>query len=163
MNIAEIIMSRYDSDDFKSDYAANLSESFHNNEGDILNILYSLFNVANHETGEYFDFDLFVEKETIQKVYDYIKENIEEFIEDFSGYYVGYTSLASVSFGEQEEQLTGLSNHRTGKDYTLPYLKKAFDEAGYVIHGDYAYMVADGGLHVDLCNCKDEINEILNK
>jgi len=161
MNLAQSFINRYESEDFKSDYYQVLFEQFSNNEGDVLKRIYDLFNVSDYETEQYFIFEGHVSKETCKKVYDFITENFDLFVKDFRGYYVGCTSLESVSFGEQEEQLSGLYNHTTGKNYGIRYLKKLFSNNDYYVSGDLAYYNLSGGLHVELCNMADEINEIL--
>jgi len=107
-----------------------------------------------------------INQDTAEKVYQYILDNIEDFVSEFYNYYTGGTDLESVPYGEIEEQLTGIHNHKTGKDYTLPYLRKVFDQAGYYVSGDYAYYnMSSEGLYIDMLAekipilvelCKDE-------
>ena len=103
-----------------------------------------------------------MDKGDCKKIYDFIYENFEEFTTDFNGCYVGATSLDSISFGEQENQLEGIYNHKTGKDYTIPYLKKIYDESGfYISDSNYAYYNTDAGLHIDLLNNVELLNDFI--
>jgi len=164
MNIAQQIKSYYDSEDFKSNYFELLAEDFGNNEGDILNRIIDLFNVSNYETEKSLSNWFVINREQSKLIYDFIFENLETFSSNFSGYYVGYTSLCSVEMGEQEEQLEGLYNHKTGKDYTLPYLRKVFYNEGFCINDsnpNYAYYIVSRGLHIDLLNNAADLNEFI--
>lgn len=163
MNIANRIKEHYESDDFKSLYADFLEQDFANNEADIINRIQDLFNITRYETRNYFEsFTTYVDKPTAKKIYDFIAENLENHIRDFSNYYVGSTSLGSITFGEQEEQLDGLHNHKTGKPYDIKYLRKAFEAADFYVdyERNYAYLdLTDTGLHIELCT--PELNEYL--
>lgn len=163
MNLAQVFIERYESEDFKGDYLQVLHEQFHNNEADIVGRIYELFNVSNYETENYFDFSGYVSKKKCKNIFDFVGENFDEFVKDFSGYYVGCSSLGSVEFGEQEEQLCGIYNNQTKKDYGIKYLKKLFSDNGYYVSGEYAYYIIGGGIHVELCNMSKEINEILKE
>lgn len=161
-NIAQRIIEGYESDNFKSDYFAVLSETFHNERGVIINRIIDKFNVSNYETEQALSNWFVIDRTQAKKIYDFINENLSDFTKDFSGYYVGYTSLESVSFGEQEEQLSGLRNHKTGNDYTLPYLRKVFSDAGYYVNeSDYAYYNLQKGLYVDLLGNTELLNDFL--
>ena len=147
MTIAERIQSYYEHVDFISNYAMYLFE-------DTSDVKNRIADIAQKE----YDFEkmygcnLFLKDEHIEQIYEYILENEEEFTGNMNNYWVGDTCIASITYGEQEEQLTGLRNHRTGKDYTLPYLRKCFDEAGYYVNGDYAYYDLSGnGIRIDMC------------
>lgn len=163
LNIAERIKEGYDSKDFKTDYFACLAESFSNNKGDIIKRIIDLFNVSNYETQKYLSNWFVIDRDQAKKIYQFIDENLESFTTGFNSCYVGYTSLESVNYGEQEEQLTGLHNHKTGKDYSLPYLKNVFEKAGYYINGsNYAYYdLSSHGQYVDLLHNAKELNEFL--
>ena len=124
MNIAKRILSRYESEDFKNNYLEVLSETYHDNEHEIIKRIENLFNISNYETERYLSNHRFITRQEAKKIYDTIKDNFEEFVSDFSGYYVGYTSLDSVSFGEQEEQLEGIYNRKTGTITVQNSLKK---------------------------------------
>jgi hypothetical protein len=162
--IAERCKAHYESSDFEGNYFECLSESFGNNEGDIINRIIDLFNVSNYETEKALSNHLVINREQAKKIYDFIWDNLESFSSRFNGYYVGYTSLESVEFSEQEEQLTGLYNHKTGKEYNVIYLRKVFNEAGYCINDsdkNNAYYIVSGGLHIDLLNNVKDLNEFI--
>ena len=147
-NLAESCISYYKHEDFKADYLQILFELMHESEDEIIN---KIIHIAKDEY--YFEQDngcyVDLSKEQAKRIFDYITENIEEFSSSYSTYYVGDLSLEFVSFGEQEEQLTGF------EDYDLKELKEGFDNAGYVINGDYAYMDLSGsGLIVELIASK---------
>lgn len=161
MNIAQCFIERYESEDFKSSYTDCLMQTFGSNEGDIINRIQELFNISNYETKQYFEHTKYVDNKKAGEIYEYILNNIGDFIRDFNGYYVGYTSLESVAFGQIEEQLTGLYNYKTGRDYNLNYLKKCFENEGFYISGDYTYYNVEGGLHVELCNNLEDIKKIV--
>ena len=134
MNIAQKIKDHYESDDFKDNYAIILFED----RSAVVERIHNI--IAN----EYY----FEKKYKFRKYY--ILDNLEEFTTVFNGFYVGHTSIDSVQFGEQEEQLEGLRNHATNKNYTLPYLKKIFEKEDFYVHNNYAYMDLQGGMHVDM-------------
>lgn len=160
MNIAQSIISYYDSKDFKNSYSSVLFEQFNDSEQDIINRIIDLFNVSNYETEKYLSNHKIINRDQSKLIYDFISENIELFIKSFNNYYVGYTSLDSISFGEQEEQLTGLYNHKTGKDYNINYLKKLFEKEGFYVSREYAYYdLSSSGLRIELIN--NELNEFL--
>ncbi len=162
MNIAQRLIERYDSKDFKKNYSQLLYESFANNEGDKINRIIDLFNVSNYETQKSLDNWFNIDREQAKKIFDFITENFEDFTTNFNGYYVGYTSLESISFGEQEEQIEGLYNHKTKKPYNLSYLKKIFDKEGYYVNNqNYAYYNLDKGLHIDLLRAPNLLNDFL--
>ena len=165
MNVAEITIERYDNC-LAVDYAQILFEEYSNNEHEIIKRIQDLFNIQNYETEKYYGHTKYVSKEKCKEIYDLINEDIESFFHQFSGYWVGSTSLESVAYGEQEEQLSGWYNSRTKKDYTLPYMKKVFSDAGFVVNGDLAYMdFSSSGIHIDLINAefKDRIVAILER
>lgn len=152
MNIAQQQQYYFDSDDFKGMYFDTLFETFGDNENDVINRILTLFNVSNYETEQLSNHKI-IDRLQAKKIYDFIVENFEQFVRSFSNYYVGYTSLESRSFGEQETQLTDWYNHKTGKSYSVKYLKKVFDKEGFFVSGDYAYYdLTSRGLHVDLLN-----------
>lgn len=163
-NIAESCKAYYETSDFESNYADFLYESFSNSKGDMINRIIDLFNVSNYETQKELSNWKVITREQATAIYNFIADNCSEFTTSFNGYYVGYTSLDSISFGEQEEQLTGLYNRKTGKPYSLPYLRKIFKDADYCINDsspDYAYYIVSGGLHIDLLGNKESLNEFI--
>jgi len=147
MNIAESIKSHYETEDFKSNYSECLFQDNHAIKERIKN-----YCANSYEFFKFYGYNHYFSTKAIDVIYDTILDNIEEFTKDFNGYYVGFTSLDSVSFGEQEEQLTGIYNHNTGKEYSLKYLKSIFEKEDYVINDNYAYYNLDGGIHIDLLN-----------
>ncbi len=160
MNIADRVKAYYESDDFKGMYLDVLHETFAYSEADIIERILRLFNVSNYETENYLSNHKIIDRKQAKLIYDFIYNDLETFVRDYSNYYVGYTSLDSVSFGEQEEQLEGLYNHKTKKEYTLPYLKKVFANDFYVSDNGCAYYdLSDSGLHVELIS--EELNEFL--
>ena len=139
-NIALRTKWYYETDSFKEEYARILHENFGNEEHHIKETIQTIVKL---------EWNIRPNKEETQQMYDYIYENFEDFIQDFRNYYVGQNSLASVSFGEQQEQLTGIRNYRTGKTYNLPYLRRIFDEEGFTVIGNYAYYdMTSEGLHI---------------
>lgn len=160
MNIADRIKAYYETDDFKGNYMEVLYETFANDENDIIERISTLFNVSNYETEKYLSNHKTIDRKQAKLIYDFIYDDLESFVSDYNNYYVGYTSLESVSFGEQEEQLEGLYNNKTGKEYNISYLKKVFANDFYVSDNGYAYYNLSGsGLHVELINNK--LNEFL--
>ena len=161
MNVAQKTISYYDSKDFKGNYLDQLHENYQNNEATIVNRIIDLFNVSNYETQKYLTNWLNIDRDQAKKIYTFIDENFEDFTTSFNGCYVGYTSLESVQFGEQEEQLD-FTNHKTNKPYKLSYLKKIFDKEGFYINDrNYAYYNLDKGLHVDLLRASKLLNDFL--
>lgn len=159
MSIVDRIKAHYESDDFKSGYLEVLFETFADDENDIINNILRLFNISNYETETYLSNHKIIDRKQAKLIYDFIYNDLESFVSDFSNYYVGYTSLCSVSFGEQEQQLEGLYNNKTGKEYNISYLKKVFANDFYVGDNGYAYYTVSGGLHVELIN--ESLNEFL--
>jgi hypothetical protein len=160
MNIADIVKDYYESDDFKGRYLEALYESFVDRENEIIDNILRLFNVSNYETEKYLSNHKQIDRKQAKLIYDFIYDDLESFVSGFRGHYVGYTSLDSVSFGEQEEQLEGLYNHKTDKEYNMSYLKKVFSKDFYVSDNGYAYYdLSDSGLHVELIS--NELNDFL--
>lgn len=159
MNIAQSIKSRYESEDFKSNYAINLLEDKSAVEFRIKQIVQHEYNFERR-----YGYNMILTDEQCEKVYNYILENIEEFTSDFNSYYVGDTSIDSVSFGEQCEQLEGLINHKTNKPYKTSYLKEVFENEDFYVSKGYAYYdLSDSGVHIDLLNSEIPILEELKK
>jgi hypothetical protein len=145
MKKTEAILQHYESEDFKSNYAHALLERFHDNEGDILNRIQEIFNIRNYEVNNFYGETVFIDRDTARKIHEFIAENFEEFIDTFSSYYVGYTSLDSVSYGEQHEQIEEEE-------------REEFEEAGFIVNDSDKtsayYDMSANGLHVDLINEK---------
>ena len=161
LNIAQRCKEYYENDDFINNYRQLLFEMYNENEGDVIN---SIIEIIQHEY--YFEkrygFNKLITKEQAKVIYDYISNNFELFESTMSNYYVGHGCLESVDFGEQEEKLIGLYNHRTGKDYTMKYLRYIFNKEDYTINRDYAYYNLSGdGIQVNLLH--GDLSDILNK
>jgi len=162
MNIAQRILAHYESPDFKNTYGEILAETFANDKADMVKRIFDLFNVSNYETEKYLSNWFFIRREQAEKIYEFIFDNFEAFTKDFSSYYVGCTSLDSVAFGEQEEQLTGIYNARTKKEYSLKYMQKVFEENDFYVNGKYAYYdMSSQGLHIDLLGNIELLNNFL--
>jgi hypothetical protein len=161
-NIAQRTLEYYDSRDFKNNYREQLDENFHNDKDVIIDRIQELFNVRYYEVEKQLSNRFYIDRANAKKIYDFIYDNIDSYVRRFNSHYVGYTSLCSVSFGEQEEQLSSLRNHKTGKDYTKQYLRKVFDEAGFYVSGDHAYHdLTSHGMHIDLLKQPNLLNEFL--
>ena len=77
----------------------------------------------------------------------------------FNGYWVGPYCLGSISFGEQEVQLEGITNHRTGREYTARYLCQVFQDEGFCVSdcGRYAYLdLSHEGVYIDFRDFEKE-------
>lgn len=163
-NIAERCLAYYDHKDFKDNYSYVLFESFNNDEADMINRIIDLFNVSNYETQKELSNWKIIDRKQAKEIFDFINVNFEQFTDSFKSYWVGDTSLDSISFGEQEEQLEGLYNYKTSKPYSVKYLRRIFDAAGYYVSEkrDYAYYdISSDGLHIDLLKGKELLNQFL--
>jgi hypothetical protein len=162
MNIAEKIQSYYSSDDFKDNYTSCLFENFHNDRDIIEQRIWDLFVISNYETEKYLTNYFSINKMDAIKIFDFISENFNSFLGDMVNNYVGCCSLGSISFGEQYEQLDGLRNHKTGKNYTVKYLKHIFNKAGYYVRNNSAYYdLSSNGLQVNLLGSIELLNGFL--
>ena len=155
MNIAERIRGYYDHEDFKGNYGEMLVEQLKTDEATIIERIIEIGKYSCHFNLKYGE-NFVMTPEQAKQIYDYILGNFEDFIKNFSSYYVGDNSLGGIAFGEQEEQLKELFNNLTGKNYTMKYLKRIFDEEGfYVSNSDWNkncayYDLSDTGIHVDM-------------
>lgn len=157
-NIAKRFIDYYEHEDFISNYVWVLAEIFNDNKETIIETIIDSISM------KYSDFDghaLLLTEKQAGDIYQYINDNFDDFVTPYNGYYVGHTCLESCEFGEQEEQLTGIYNHKTGKDYSLQYLKRICDEEGFYVSGDYAYYNLDGGIYIELDNGKCPLLEEL--
>lgn len=150
--IAQRILNYYDSEDFKSNYISCMLEARNEWNERVKKI-----------TKEQFELNL--TDEQIEKVCEAIYENVDDYISDYSNYYVGHCCVDAVSFGEQEEDLSSITNNRTGRDYTKNYLIKSFDKAGFVVnkseYGVLAYYDMSGeGLRITIT--EEQVRAILN-
>lgn len=147
MNIAEQITAYYDTQEYQNNWSIYLLEDGDAVQDRIKNICqtYEFEQMYGHIL------NLNSEPEIVEQIYLYILENIEEFTTTFNSYYVGYSSIDSITFGEEEENLKELINPRTEKPYSLQYLKNIFNEVGWMINGHMAYLdMTSGGVHVDM-------------
>ena len=159
-NIAVRVKSYYESKDFLDMYKDQLYEQYHYNKGDIISRIFDLFMIQNYETESKLENFKPITIEQAKQIYQLIYDNLELFTDTFKSYYVGYTSLESVSFGEQEEELDNVYNHMTKKKYTIKYLKRIFGEEGFYVskNSNYAYYdLSSHGLHIDLLNNHESI------
>jgi hypothetical protein len=150
LTTAQRMVEYYSTNDFKGNYADCLKESFYYNRDVIINRIEEYFNLSNYETQKYLKNWFKIDSKQAQLIHDFIYENLEDFIDDFRGAYVGPTSLDSVSFGEQEEEIN--------EDE-----KQQFEDAGFYVNDrNYAYYdLSYDGLHVDLLNDIQKLDNFL--
>ena len=147
-SIAETCLNYYEHRDFIGNYAEFLMEDKHAVQNRIQEA------VKDYDFEKIYGTTLDLSNEDAEKVYEYILENIEEYTTTFNGYWVGSGSLDSISFGEQQEQLTGFTNEQ-GEEIKPADLVEEFEEAGFVVNGDSAYYdMSSQGVHVDLLGGK---------
>lgn len=160
MNIAQKIIQYYESEDFRNNYLDTLLE-------DIETAKYQLNEMQNTVEWDVYFGNLRLTKEQQLRLIDFMRENYEDFIGTFSGYYVGSLVVDSVAYGEQCEQLTDIRNHRTNKPYTKRYLKYIFDKEGLTVDNkvEYAYYDMSGeGIYLTLRNTTlEQLKDIINK
>lgn len=134
MTKAESVLEYYDSEDFKDNYVSVLREVF------FYTPFENIKNVVNNSVRvhRYYGANIYLDNEDVQKIKKYIEENFESFISDFNGYHVGDSSLTSISFGEQQEEIT------------LCQIED-FEKNGFVSNDGIAYYdMASRGIHVDI-------------
>jgi len=152
MNVAQSIQNYYEHEDFKGNYIFALMENIDTEQAvnriiEIISMEYYTYRPTNTA--------LILTNEQALEVLEYVIDNIDLFIRDMNNYYVGSSSIDSISFGEQEEQLEGLWNSRTRQPYSLKYLKHIFDQEGYYISGEYAYYdLSSSGVYIELFNAE---------
>ena len=129
----ESIIAYYNSDDFADCYVQCLME-----QADSSFIPDTIKKICENE------FDIALSTSESEKIFDYIYDNLEDFIEKFSNYYVGYCCVDSISFGEQEEDLTCIYNPETGENYELSEIEKIYDDAGFYVNEGMAYLDLSG-------------------
>lgn len=158
MNIAQNIIQYYESEDFRNNYLDTLLE-------DIETAKYQLNEMQKTVEWDVYFGNLRLTKEQQLILIDFMRENHEDFIGTFSGYYVGSLVVDSVAYGEQCEQLTDITNYRTNKPYTKRYLKYIFDKEGFSVIDNYAYYDMSGeGIYLTLRNTTlQELKDIINK
>lgn len=147
MTLAERILEYYEHEDFRNNYAEHLLED----RSRAIERIKEFCRDKYGDVSEYYGIHIWLTDEQAEEILDYIIDNADEFTDTYRSYYASSTCIDSVSYGEQCEQLTEIYNPQTGKSYSLPYLKKAFEEAGYMVDGKYAYMDLSGeGVYIDL-------------
>ena len=92
----------YNSEDFKSEYAMWLLE-------DLDSVVDRLVDISKREWDIIEDLPLTLDRPMALAIIEYVRENMEEYVYDFRMNYVGYDSVDSVSFGEQEHELSNVS------------------------------------------------------
>lgn len=145
----ESIIAYYNSDDFADCYVQCLME-----QADASFIPDTIKKICERE------FDITLSTSESEKIFDYIYDNIEEFIEKFSNYYVGYCCVDAINFGEQEEDLTCIYNPETGDNYELSDIEKIYEDAGFYVNEGMAYLdLSDEGVMIKLK--KEQVLNIL--
>jgi hypothetical protein len=143
---AQNILDYYDSDDFKGNYWDCLLQDSHQCIDRIIELAKDY--ETEHKYGTSFD----LTRAQAEAIYNYLKENLDSFVSSFDNYWVGYTSVDGVSFGEQEEQLTDFWEPNDHPE-ALKAIQDEFEEAGFYVSGNSAYKdLSDSGIHVDLLN-----------
>jgi len=153
----------YKSGDFEEQYMFLLQELFDNEENEILYRIKTILAFPTNPWG--LDADLYqasehyveATNELAKEIYDYIQGNLETFVDRYTGYYVGYYSLESCQFGEQDIPVDMFVN-KYGKQYNKKMLQSALDKKGIyfdpeqaVCGCEYAYYdLSDEGIHVGL-------------
>ena len=157
MNIAERYLEYYESEDFEGQYAYFLSdEAAYGAES-----LQSAWNFK--QVWAYFwerpPLGLsFMNSRTAEAVWEALYFDSAQY-RRFNGYWVGPYCLGSISFGEQEVQLEGITNHRTGREYSARYLCQVFQDEGFCVSdcGRYAYLdLTSEGVYIDFRDFEKE-------
>lgn len=124
----EATIEYYTTDDFKVNYALCLIEDTQYNGAERL-----VENSKNH-----WEYDISLKD--AERVIEHVTDNYSDYVRDYRNYYVGYDSVGSCDFGEQEEEFPEDLN------------KADFDEDEY--NGDFVYVcgrfyydMSDNGIH----------------
>jgi len=145
----ESIIAYYNSDNFADCYVQCLME-----QADASFIPGIIKQICEKE------FDITLSTSESEKIFDYIYDNIDEFIEKFSNYYVGYCCVDSIAFGEQEEDLTCVYNPKTGENYELSEIEPIYEDAGFYVNEGMAYLdLSDEGIMINIK--KEQVEKIL--
>ena len=156
MNIAERYLDYYESENFEAEYAYFLcDEAAWGAE--------RLQAVWNSGGWAYFwerpPLGLsFMDSATAEAVWEYLWDTTPE-VRRFRHYWVGNYALGSISFGEQEVQLEGIYNYRTGREYSARYLCQVFQDEGFFVSdcGRYAYLdLSSEGVYIDFRDFEKE-------
>lgn len=134
----------YSTEDFESSYADCLAQD----TAAILERVRPMLRERKWEVEERLGVKLanFSDKQ-VRAAADYVVSNAEEFVERFSGYYVGHFSLDSVAFGEQEENVADFAK---SNGLTVKKAAEMLDAAGFSVINGGAYYIVSGGLHLNL-------------
>jgi 6-pyruvoyl-tetrahydropterin synthase len=124
LNVAEGFKAYYESKDFAGNYADLLLEDRHACIQRIIDIIDREENVR-------------ITRNTAENIYEYILDNLEDFLDEFTNHWTGEYSVDSISYGEQEEQLTGIYEL---ENVPQPIIAAAFESADYYVKNiEYAY------------------------
>ena len=138
----EAIISYYESEDFVWNYAELLLEDTHAVADRIVE------NSKQWDIVENREFPLSFESALL--IVDYLQSDYSEYIEEYSNYYVGYDSIDSVEYGEQEETCEDIPKE----------LAEQYDF--YVSDNGYMYYAMCGrGVHIKLT--QEDAYEILDE
>ena len=133
------------SEDFKSMYVDLLLE-------DLDYAVSRLVEISQKEWDIIEDKPLTLDDNSARYIIEYVRENIDDYVYDYSMYYVGYESVDSIDFGEQEVPLIEKIEH-TDDDIEGFYI----DE-----NGEYAYYdLTSNGVHIKISQL--ECYDILEK
>ena len=123
------LVEYYQSDDYKSDYYYFLMEDLREYGSS------RLISVANKEWG------IILHDDRAHKVVEYIINNLDDYVSDYTNYWVGTESISAIAFGENEEEIP--QGFDRDKD----------DDMGFYIPEDGEYMyfdMSDRGLNVSI-------------
>jgi subtilase family serine protease len=140
------IISYYDSEDFRNNYAEFLLED----RQAVVDRIKDTVNSRGHwEMEKFYNNPIhFIDDSVAEAIFDEILENVEEFTETYDSYYVGYTSIDSIAYGEQEEDLK-----EDVEKYGKEAVRKAYEDANFYVNDicTYAYLdMTAAGVHIDL-------------
>ena len=143
----------YESEDYKGNYWDILAEDLNEYGADKLKE-YS----RNWDICENREFPL--SKDSANKVIDYVIENLDEYVRDYCGYYVGDDSVASTCFGEIETEVPQGFNDDEHDDCGW-YMG---EESIYENQPRYMYLdYSSNGIHIKITQTDVyEILDILN-
>jgi hypothetical protein len=122
-NWALNLIDHYDNENFQDMYWDAITDDIHYNTDSIEFVLHREFGVFSGQAST----------AMLEEIADYVKDNHNDFCGTFSNYWVGNYCLASISFGEQEEEVP--------EEYLASQeAREAIDKAGFYINDDgYAY------------------------
>lgn len=135
--LAQTCIDYYEHEDFIGNYAHVLAEMYGSDKDVIISRLQEIART-------WFDTPINLPEIVAYFIYKWVEDSIywswmdSDYLDTYQSAYVGYYSMFSVSFGEQEEQLTGFHGF---EDYSQEEIGKAFDSVGYYVtdNNEYAY------------------------